>query len=95
MQVAFFAAQSQYILYYHVLYYLCLHLQQKLSHGLGCVMADDSRRLTALLATMAEVANRWDRLATYGLPSSPHAVGFAETLRAEVQHALADVEATP
>lgn len=58
-------------------------------------MADDSRCLTALLIRMAELANRWDRLATYELPSSPHAADFAEVLRDEVQRALADDEATP
>lgn len=58
-------------------------------------MVDDSRRLTALLDGMAKLANRWDRLATYELPSSPHAADFAEVLRAEVRQALADAEAAP
>lgn len=58
-------------------------------------MSDDSRRLTALLDGMAELASRWDRLATYELPSSPYAAHFAEVLRAEVNRALADDEATP
>ena len=58
-------------------------------------MGRDSRRLTALLGAIAEVANRWDRLATYELPSSPYAAHFAGVLRAEVNRALADDEATP
>ncbi|HNP58834.1 hypothetical protein [Gordonia sp. (in: high G+C Gram-positive bacteria)] len=52
----------------------------------------DATRLTALLIRMAELANRWDRVATRDLPSSPHAAEFAAVLRYEVMQALGEAD---
>ena len=52
----------------------------------------DTARLTALLDRMAALADRWDRLATYELPSSPYAAHFAEVLRSEVLDALHEAQ---
>mgnify|MGYP000258175349 CR=1 FL=1 len=52
----------------------------------------DATRLTGLLIRMAELANRWDRVATRGEEGRSHAAEFAAVLRYEVMQALGEAD---